>query len=749
MADDISEGRVSAFQRAWQAIDAAVDARNDLAECWTELCATDPFTFDVFPTSSSTGRLDAFVAWPADLRRQSDLAGDRFLQNVRRSMAEALFAVASATIGDDHALDRYAYRPPICDTTAEFERWLMDSNPVGLRADHLHAVWSIQPGGLLEQEDSTFVAGLVRALQQLRALTEGPADRHRLAVWAHSADPAYECSDDGACVSISSTGDGLLERRLSIARLSFADTDLHRIAVNPNVAFDAVFSAAPLPTDPDDNLMTRSALLIALATSFTRGMQQSTLDDAPRRALTFGDRVPVMEAAPWGRVDPASLVGGQSIEHALDGSDLGIGVHEDPSGHIAVLLRLEGGTFARPIPSALPLDSSQEAGPAAEMATRIAANLWGLPDFVFTPAVIRKSRASREVGDCTIIVGSRALAVQVKYRRPAGNNDLDVETQRLTKRIATGARQAAGSIRSLANDDTELVNGRDRRTLVKGSALEWCRVVIVDHPQSPPLVVSPPVDDAPPLVVVLRRDWDFLFDQLRSVSAVVEYIFRVAGEASHTLGAEPTRYYQLARADHDAVMSKSGPHWTDALDVQPFSCPTLPMEPCSSADAAGATVYRLILEDVACSTLDGDEQLRLEVLALLDRYPISQRSLLGRLLLTHLDAAVDSDIESRWGFRSLLLDEGSLQLGFGVCSTYDDLHHGAFRGWAMLRHHESGLRQLERERNDWQTVAVLLTPRHDGGARLWDTTLLALQGELHLSDGELASLRELWNRKAA
>jgi hypothetical protein len=52
-----------------------------------------------------------------------------------------------------------------------------------------------------------------------------------------------------------------------------------------------------------------------------------------------------------------------------------------------------------------------------------------------------------------------------------------------------------------------------------------------------------------PAIALTRRDWDFLFDQLRSTTAVLDYLFRAAAASPVPLGDEPARYYQLAAAD--------------------------------------------------------------------------------------------------------------------------------------------------------------------------------------------------------
>jgi hypothetical protein len=49
--------------------------------------------------------------------------------------------------------------------------------------------------------------------------------------------------------------------------------------------------------------------------------------------------------------------------------------------------------------------------------------------------------------------------------------------------------------------------------------LTWMDVVILDHAAPPEGVLAPAFGVSVPVVAILRRDWDFLFDHLRSVSA--------------------------------------------------------------------------------------------------------------------------------------------------------------------------------------------------------------------------------------
>ena len=180
---------------------------------------------------------------------------------------------------------------------------------------------------------------------------------------------------------------------------------------------------------------------------------------------------------------------GAQIDEGLRASDLGIATYYDPDGNVTILLRVGDRTYGRPIPGALALDPATDVGAAAEEASREAASLWGLPDFVMAPKLLRKSSAEREIGDCTVVVGSRALAVQVKHRDPLNADDRETEVGRIQKRVRKAAAQAAGSIRSLEASQVELVNARGRTIPITGSGLEWCRVVVLEHPNAPDGVV--------------------------------------------------------------------------------------------------------------------------------------------------------------------------------------------------------------------------------------------------------------------
>jgi hypothetical protein len=243
-----------------------------------------------------------------------------------------------------------------------------------------------------------------------------------------------------------------------------------------------------------------------------------------------------------------------------------------------------------------------------------------------------------------------------------------------------------------------------------------------------------------PHVVLLRRDWEFLFDQLRSTYAVVSYLHRVGG-STETLGTEPERYYELAAADATAP---PGP--LDPALVGVGVSRSVPLLPAAPAGSDLHSLVRIILEDIATSDIEPDRyDDRLRVLASIDGLPVGHRTELGRLLIEALSASqrMGPD-EVFWQFRTYLAGSGQDQLGFGVCSVLNEMTHGAFGAWLQLRHHE---RISRTGTTDITSVGVLLTPRHDG-YRDWDTTMAAIHGDPHLTDQELQQYRELFNNHA-
>src|SRR2546425_1070959 len=118
------------------------------------------------------------------------------------------------------------------------------------------------------------------------------------------------------------------------------------------------------------------------------------------------------------------------------------------------------GVYLRRVQPAITLPIERRSGHAIEGATRIAAAFWGLPDFVFRPALRSRDSANREIGDGILIVGERGVVLQVKSRQ-AASSESTRERLWLGKSIDKACRQANGTIRSLTStDQIALVNER-------------------------------------------------------------------------------------------------------------------------------------------------------------------------------------------------------------------------------------------------------------------------------------------------
>jgi hypothetical protein len=443
-----------------------------------------------------------------------------------------------------------------------------------------------------------------------------------------------------------------------------------------------------------------------------------------------------------GRNDPCPCGSGRKykkccIDHGFQAEPV---VAHSARGDLTLLIDTPRGAMARIIPSASPLSTGMQQGYAAEAATHDAAAVWGLPDFVYLPETAALASGTRELGDGVLVVGDLGVVVQVKSRENPTRDD-DKERRWMGKKAAEAIRQGNGTIRQLKERPRLLTSLRGRSVEIDGNAHRWVVVVVIDHDE-PPDAVAPPLDEAKhPTVVLLRRDWEFLFDQLKSTHAVAEYFERVAGEVV-ALGDEPVRYYDLAQADAATTPEPFPAELGAGGEV--VSTPLLPLAPVATSDRPAHEMVRLILEDIACTRLQqATEEQRLRVLAELDRLPVGQRSGIGQFVLDAM-AEVNrvTDDGSAWRLRSVRGRDGRTHLGFGACSRpYTDEIRDMFGWWVQLRHYD----MLEKTAADdgLTTVAVLLTPRTDG-QRPWDTTMCAVSGAVNLTDDELAALRSMW-----
>ncbi|MFI8861224.1 hypothetical protein ACIGW5_32355 [Streptomyces prasinus] len=420
-------------------------------------------------------------------------------------------------------------------------------------------------------------------------------------------------------------------------------------------------------------------------------------------------------------------------------------VEDDDPSALTLIVDTPQGTHLRRVPPALPLPSHVDHGAGAEAAVHTAAATWGMPDFVFQQiAHASKGSGRRELGDRLLLAGGRGAVVQVKARTISPKPDAQ-EAGWIQKVAAKAMSQAKGTVRQLRMVPADMVNGRGRILSVDGNAYEWIAVFLLDHPQVPENTVATWQPVGMPAIALTRCDWDFLFDQLRSTTAVLDYLFRAAAEPAIPLGQEPVRYYEFAAADAaepaaDVNTELVGPGGTL------FSTPQLPQAP---AGADGTNVHlmiRIMLEDTALSPLNEalTEDNRFTVLSDLDRLPVSARAEWGRLLLDMLrDVPQVPDEHCKWRFRRMLDEDGTRQLIVGAATRFDPVIQASFSAYVQLRHHEVTSRTGRTEASS--TLGVLLTPRRDG-KRPWDTSMVRVHGDLELSEEELRVYSEGWNR---
>jgi hypothetical protein len=414
------------------------------------------------------------------------------------------------------------------------------------------------------------------------------------------------------------------------------------------------------------------------------------------------------------------------------------------SDSVSLIVETPTGTHVRRIPPAMPLPADVEPGIGAEKAAHTAAATWGLPDFVFRSSLTRKGSGQRELGDRLLLNGKRGAVIQIKSRtvKPKGDTEERAWIQKVTKKAMS---QAKGTVRMLRLQAADMVNGRGTTLSVSGDTYEWMAVSLLDHDHVPDGTVPAFEAIGMPALTLTRRDWDFLFDQLRSTTAVLDYLFRVAAEPAIALGDEPVRYYELAAADAAAP-----PEDIDTELVGPggrqFSTPLLPQVPAGAGQTNAHLVIRAVLEDVATSMLRDaiSESDRLTVLADLDRLPVGMREEWGHLLLDMLDDVEQApDGHMKWRARRQLHTDadGDRQMLFVCATRFDKYVEAGLGNYVMLRHHQVGERTGRPE--SLCSVGVMLTP-NDSGKRPWDTTLVRVLGPSHLTPEEVSEFGKLW-----
>lgn len=390
---------------------------------------------------------------------------------------------------------------------------------------------------------------------------------------------------------------------------------------------------------------------------------------------------------------------------------------------LTLLIETTDGMIATTIRAATELPRVDDKGIEVEESSRNSAAMWGMPDFMFKPVHEQSGSGVREVGDGALISGSDALMIQVKSRLEEGSEP-ERERAWLVKNIARALRQGDGSIRRLRRGLTSMRNLRERTVVIDGNDYKWMSVVIVEHNDIPDGFI-PDLRSAAPAVVLTRRDWEFLFNHLRSTRSVCEYLLRVADEQL-PLGDEPVRYHELALADLAAEPTPA-PSWVDPNAVT-FSVPRAPLTAAGAEDSRAHRLLRVVQEDIALSSLGpGQELHRIDMLSHIDSIPVASRTELGNRLFNYMSDCFNmpDHADLRTGTRIYMPnDETRGPVLFMVASRLDEMTKSVFRARFDLLHHDY-CRDSGDERA--MTVAVLLTPRRNG-ERPWDTTMVAVDG---------------------
>lgn len=687
-------------------------------------------------------------------QREADEAMAAFLRDIKAALDACVLAAANTVCRSIGLVEPAVHQMPLVAEPAEFDSLPAQGQLRGLRPDQVRALRLLQPFTRRLDAKSTRtiardMAHLAAGLEALNAWEASRGERPLFTAWASEADPKPALPDGVRIEETEVDPAGPLHQPKRLARFTLhRDSAGASFAGDPNVSFDVILNTGPWPDDPDDNFSHRSQGLVVMTRHLIEGLERS-VSDPYRVDLLRALDLPEQRIDTWLPVEFNSADEEADVRAAIAESDRSLATYLNGDGTL-VYMRLSGDgsgdVVGREIAPARDLLDASQDGTAVEEATRAAAGRWGLRDLVLRPKVFAKGSGIRELGDGTILAGPRGISLQVKARGVTGDTPAKA-TNWMLKNAAHGLRQARGTIRSaLLDPAVELTNLRGRTVTIRGSSVAWIPVVVIDHPDPPPTGVIPAPDPKGPSVVLTRRDWEFLWDQLRSATAVVDYIHRVATEEEPLeLGAESDRYLDLSEKDAQAPPGKL-PDWIPATGAIHTSVPLLPNDPVASADRFGHAIFQRILEDVADTDFTGNEGDRITLLSHIDRVAVGARAGLGRLLLRRLircaEAAPDGH---RMDHRVMYIDQGSLQVTFTTMSQLTDYHQEFYRSWLLLRRQDF----LEKSGAlgpiyPW-TVGVLLTPRPDG-PRPWDTTTISTNGPPAYDAAEYARLTKFFKK---
>ncbi|PQZ92887.1 hypothetical protein CQ018_10430 [Arthrobacter sp. MYb227] len=719
---------------------SAQKCKSQMAAIWSAALNAQFMGSTVKLNEDGTGAITASVEWPSDL--QNDLTQQ--FANCVTEIWSALDSLIVETVQlfsssrTPRASDTDKYWP-IADSKENLELLLEQACLNGVLRIHADIVRTTQP--FLPDSEVEYINRIRSGLRQLLAWTEALDSGERITVWATPIDPTIETSPPSTAIEcitcpafdLGDNPDGIV----ATFRVPAYEPSM-QVAGRPGTMLDLGFAAGFIPAGTNDTFHARLTEVLRVVSLLHAHFATGTNNVNGTRALPIRsqDRENLWRSA---AESPRGWYQSELSKLAKTGARVAVVVDPDPT-ELVLLVSTANEIFERRIPNATKLRASDTVGIAAERAVHEAVATWGLPDFVMKPQVERKGSGVREVGDGLLIAGDVGAIVQVKGRSVEASNP-EKEARWINKNVEKAIKQVQGTYRRLQQSPIDLENGRGRLIQVDGSAVTWVGVVIIDHPQIPEQHPLSSVGVPVPAIVLTRRDWEFLFEQLKSTSAVIQYLIRV-GSSSKYLGEEPHRYFDLASLDADAVPKNSDSSVKVLGTV--FSHPMLPMEPAGAGHPVEFGLTRIICEDIA--GIDSDQstvERQAQIFAAIDALPVTARVELGTLLHDELKREPESE-GFRWRARTFLPPApGGRQVSFIVCSAYNELTTDALKAWLMLRHSE---RKQTEDIATAQSIAVLLTPRADY-VRPWDTTLLVVEGDLQLSGEEMASYLAIWGKR--
>lgn len=733
-ADDLLPGPVFAVARGHLA--RARAGRTRINDLWNSMRADQPFSAWVESPEPLVRELWCSFEPGYALQQEADEAMAAFLRDIKAAMDACVLAAASNVCRPIGLVEPEVHQMPLVADSAEFDSLSSQGQLRGLRPDQFRVLRLLQPfTERLEAESTRTIARdmahLAAGLEALSVREASQAERPLFTAWAAEADPKPALPEGVRIDKTEVDPAGPLHEPKRLARFMLSEDSAEAsFAGDPGVSFDVILNTSPWPDDPDDNFSHRSHGLVVITRHLIDALERSISDPYRVDLLRALDEdLPEKKVDTWLPVKFSSAKEETDVRVAIAESDRSMATYLNRDGTL-VYMRLsgDGRVTGREIAPARDLLDDNQDGTAVEEATRAVAGRWGLRDLVLRPKVYAKGSGIRELGDGTILAGPRGISLQVKARGVTGDTP-EKATKWMLKNAAHGLRQARGTIRTaLLNPAVELTNLRGRTVTIRGSSVAWIPVVVIDHPNPPPTGVIPAPDPKGPSVVLTRRDWEFLWDQLRSATAIVDYIHRVAEEEEPLeLGAESNRYLDLAEKD---AQSPPGalPDWMPQTGARHTNLPLLPYDPAASADRFGHAIFQRILEDIADTDFTGDEGDRVMLLSHIDRVAVGARAELGRLMLRRLTRCAEAAPDGhRMDHRIMYIGQGSLQVTFTTMSQLTDYHQEIYRTWLLLRRQE----YLEKSGAQgpiypW-TVGVLLTPRPDG-RRAWDTTTISTNG---------------------